>query len=113
MEDMRIRQGETLTLTIIEKDLTAESVTFTAKKTDDIPVISQTVSFVTEDDVRVAEFNIDTTAIPVDEDGYAYMYTINYSDGTVEKLPDSDECDSDDCELPVLIICEAIDVGVS
>lgn len=107
--DLSIRQGETLSLTITVDDSTADTLRFLAEN-DDGDSIDETVNFADVDGVRTAVVETNDTNIPTGD--YEYMLTITYDGGIVEKLPDSD-CESDDCTLPTLTICEALDVGVS
>lgn len=110
MDNIALRRGETLELTITADDLTADTILFTAANDDGI-VISETANFSTVDGDRVATIKTDDTLIDVGE--YSYMLTITYSDGVVDKLPDADSCEDDGCDLPTLTICEAIDLEVS
>lgn len=107
--DLSIRQGETLSLTITVDDLTADTVRFLAENGDG-DSIDETVNFSTVDGVRTASIETNDTNLPIGD--YEYMLTVTYDGGIVEKLPDSN-CDSEDCSLPTLTICEALDVGVS
>lgn len=110
MDDLRIRQGETLEITVTSDELNATSVRFVARKGDATPIIDETELFTTVDGERVATISTNDTNHAVDE--YEYMLTITYDDGFVDKLPDASQCD-DDCDLPILAICEAIDLQVS
>lgn len=111
MENLQIRQGETLTLSIESDDLTAETVRLVVKKEGQSAIINEVENFSTVDGKRVATIQTDDTNHSPDT--YQYMLTITYADGTVKKLPDASNCDDGDCDLPELTICEAIDLGVS
>lgn len=110
MEDINIRRGETLEITIIADDISATTVKLTVAETDGTVVLTQTENFATDDGDRIATIKTNDTDIP--EATYEYMLTITYDDGTVEKLPDVSDCE-DNCDLPTLTICKALDDGVS
>lgn len=103
--DIRIRQGETLQIPITADDDSAISVQFQVAQNGTI-YIDETELFVDGE----ATISTDDTNHPTGE--YEYMLTITYSDGVIDKLPDSDSCE-EGCELPKLIICESITTGVS
>lgn len=110
MNDIKIRQGETLTLTIESDDLTAQTVRFVARKDTDPIIISVTANFETVDGKRVATISTSDTIIAAET--YSYMLVVTYEDETISKLPDTANC-GEDCDLPSLIICEALDLEVS
>lgn len=111
MNNLQIRQGETLTLNIESDDALAESVRLVVKKENENAVIDEVASFSVVDSKTVAVVETSDTNIPIGT--YLYMLTITYSDGTIKKLPDASSCDDGDCTLPELTICEAIDLEVS
>lgn len=111
MEDLQIRQGETLTLNIESDDLTAETIRLVAKKPNENAIIDELENFSTVDGKRIAVIETSDTNKPVGT--YEYMLTITYADGSIKKLPDASACEEGDCELPELTICEAIDLEVS
>lgn len=104
--DISIRQGETLILNVTIDDLTADTVQLLVSNSNDEVVIDETDSFATEDGERVAQLLSNDTDLPLGD--YTYMLKITYSDGTIEIMPEAYECE-DDCELPTLTICEAIE----
>lgn len=111
MDNLQIRQGENLPLTITSDDVTADTIRFLAKKENEVAIIDEQESFTTVDGKRVAIFDItDTNKTP---GTYRYMLTITYLDGSVKKLPDASNCEEGDCDFPELIICEALDLEVS
>jgi len=110
MENLKIRQGETLSIDIKSDDDTAQTARLVARKGTETPVIDETVSFGAVGDDWIASFSIDTVAIVPDD--YSYMITIVYEDDSIKKLPEADECESE-CDLPILTVCTALDLGVS
>lgn len=102
--ELKVIQGETLSLTVTCDDLTADTVRFIAK--DDIlgVVVDETESFATSGNKRVATIQTNQTWIAPGE--YKYMLTVTYTDSIVDKFPVNCE---DDCEYPLLTICEALD----
>lgn len=108
-----IRQGATLPLSVTVDDSTAQGATIVLKTSTDAATISlqKTASF-TGIDERTADLTLSDseTLLPVGE--YVYQISISYSDGVVEKYPDTEGCDGE-CEFPTITICAALDVGVS
>lgn len=111
MDNLQIRQGETLTLNIESDDATADTVRLVVRKLNETPIIDEIANFATVDEKRVAVIETSDTNHPADT--YLYMLTITYADGTIKKLPDASACEEGDCDLPELTICAAIDLGVS
>lgn len=111
MDNLQIRQGETLPLTITSDDITADTIRIVVKKENENAIIDEIANFSTIDGKRIATFSITDTNHPTGE--YLYMLTIVYADGTVKKLPDASNCEEGDCDLPKLTICEALDLEVS
>lgn len=108
--NITIRQGETLQVGFSADDLSAQTVRLVAVDEGGQVVVDELASFSTVDGKRVASISTENTLLAVGE--YEYMITIEYQDGTLEKLPDADLCEGD-CELPKLIVCKAIDLEVS
>lgn len=112
MNDETIWQGATYESTITDTELTADTVQLTLKNIDTGDVIPvDPVSFETVDGLRVATIYVNDTDVVGD---YSMLYTVNYEDGTVAKFPaPTGDCEGDDCDLPTLTICEAIDEETS
>lgn len=108
--DISIRAGETLEITVVADDDTAQTVEIIVADSEGSLIINETESFTTVDGKRVATISTSDTNYDVGE--YEYMLKIVYADGYIEKLPDSN-CDDEDCELPKLNICKSLDMGVS
>jgi hypothetical protein len=106
MDDMTVRKGATLPITVTNDEDGAVSALLTISK-DDVIYKSKSASFV--DDVADLTLSTSDTDLPLGV--YDYMITVTYDDGTVEKYPDTDACES--CTLPTLTVCEANDVVVS
>lgn len=101
-------QGTVAAFDIIRNDLTATSVTMYFKNTDTNEVISKSASYV--DGVATIEFSGADTAVA---GMYPYQVNETLSGGGVAKYGVLD-CDGDgDCDWRYLIICEAIDGGIS
>jgi hypothetical protein len=98
MRDITIGQGETIRQTITVEDDGADTATFIA--TDGVSnLIEFEVAFVE----KVANISTTDTIIPVGT--YDYYIRIDWSDGTVDYLPDFSDCEGE-CTLPSLIVCE-------
>lgn len=116
MNDETIWQGSTYESTITDTELTADTVQLTLKNTEtDYIIPVDLVDFETQEvkgvDVRIATIYVNDTDVVGD---YSILYTVNYTDGTTAKFPaPKDECEGEDCDLPTLTICEAIDEGSS
>lgn len=107
MDNETIRQGETFEVTITDTDLTADTVTLTISNED--ITVSESAGYSTIDDKRVATITLNSPSLIVGE--YKYMYTIEYTTGFIQKLPDIEQnCDDGSCELPKFIVCEANDI---
>lgn len=117
---LKVRQGETLSLSVEEDDTSAETVTIIVKESvDDVsPLIYHTANFVNGSTVglplvaRVADLTLDDgeTGIPTGE--YIYQLTVTYTDGLILKYPDASTCE-DECDFPPFVVCDALDPGVS
>lgn len=105
--DISIRQGETLILSTTNDDLTADTLQLIVTDPDNNVVINETANFTTTNGVRGAEIRTDDTDLAVGD--YTYMLVVTYEDGTIEKLPDTSDCE-DDCSLPTLKVCESLSV---
>lgn len=104
MENISIRQGETLELTVECDDESAVSVRFLATQ-EGVPYIDKTAQFVD----GVATIRTDDTGHPLGD--YKFTLTMLYSDGVVDILPDASDC-GDNCDLPTLTICESNVAGI-
>ena len=96
---MSIRRGETLQIPIEADDESAVSVRFLVTK-NGVSYIDETEDFVD----GKATISTDDTYIPIGD--YEFSYTMTYSDGVIDILPDTDDCDGD-CELPVFTVCKS------
>lgn len=101
MEDLIIRRGETLELTIKADDDSAVSVNLRAAQNGNI-VIDETESFAN----GAATIRTSDTMLPLGD--YEYTLKVVYSDGFIEILPDADDC-GDECDLPVIKVCESLE----
>lgn len=108
--DISIRRGETLIMTVVADDATADTVNLMVADDEGNIIINETENFTTSEGVTSAEINTNDTDYPVGD--YEYMLTVTYEDGTIEKLPDTSSC-GDDCDLPLFKICESIMQQVS
>jgi hypothetical protein len=111
MDDIKIRRGETLEMTVTADDDTADTLNLIVAASDGTVIINETENFSTVDGDRVAVIRTDDT--DHEEAEYEYMLTITYSDGVVDKMPDPANCEDEDCDLPTLTICKTLDSGVS
>jgi len=99
MENLVIRQGETLELSVKTDDDSATTVQLLATK-EGSTFIDKTEPFVN----RVAVLRTNDTIIPLGE--YEYSLTVVYSDGFIDELPDTQDCEGD-CDFPTLTICKS------
>lgn len=97
--DLTIRQGETLQIPIESSDVSAETVQFQAAK-DGVIYIDETAQFVN------GKATIWTNNTDIQIGVYEWMLTVTYSDGLIDKLPDQNDCEEDDCKLPTLTVCK-------
>jgi len=102
MEDFTVRRGEIFDFGVVADDLSAVSVQFIASK-NNVVYVDETETF---NDDGEATIRIDTNDLPLGD--YLYSLTITYSDGTVDILPDPEDCDGD-CDLPVFTVCTSND----
>lgn len=106
--DIILIEGTVAGIDVIRNDLTATSCTIYMKNEDTQAVISKTASYV--DGVATIELDGFDTAIP---GVYPYQINENLSGGGIAKYGALD-CDGDgNCEYGVIIICAAIDGGIS
>lgn len=108
MDTLSVRREASLPLTITSDDLTANTVTLTVKASvDDIsPLFTKTVSF---NDSGVADLTLTPTDTDVPVGEYIYMLTVVYDDASVDKFPDTSNCEDDECTFPEFIVCGALD----
>lgn len=99
-----IRQGETLELTIVVDDDTAETVQILVSNEADAIILNETANFAIVEGKNTAVITTNDTNIAVGE--HKYMLKVVYSDGAIEHLPNTLGCD--DCELPVFEVCASI-----
>lgn len=101
-------EGTVAGINVIRNDVTATSVTLYMKNEDTNAVISKTADYV--DGVATIGLSGDDTAIP---GIYPYQINENLTGGGIAKYGALD-CDADgNCEFGLIIICEAIDGGIS
>lgn len=100
-------QGSVAAIDIEQQDPTATSASIYMKNEDTDAVISKTASYV--DGVATIEFDgEDTSVVGV----YPFQVNENLPDGIAKY--GAEDCDGDgDCEFGVIIICEALDGGIS
>lgn len=119
-QQLKIRQGETLPLSVEDDDPTAETVTIIVKESvdDAVALISHSANFVDGSTVdlplvaRVADLTLESEITGIPSGNYIYQLTVVYSDGAIEKYPDASTCE-DECDFPEFIVCDALDPGVS
>lgn len=92
-----VRIGETFQLPARTNDPSAASVTL--KVWDD----SGEKLTVTENFVD-GQATLDAGVIALAIGTYKYLLTVTFSDGTIDKLPDAEEC-SGKCEVPEFEVC--------
>lgn len=93
-----VRQGETLEMTGRTNDSTAETVTLTVW---DATGVKLTVPATFVDGRATVEAGI--VALPIAT--YFYSLTVEYIDGKIDILPDSETCSGVDCAFPELKVC--------
>lgn len=98
MEDYTIQQGETLRLTVTVDEEGAETAELVATSEDS--TITSTATF----DDMVADL---TTNTPDDQatGDYEYYVRITWDDGSVDILTKREDCEDEECELPVITVC--------
>lgn len=96
--DDSVKQGETYQLPVTIDDDSALTATLNVWD-DNSTIITVTDNFVD------GEVTLDAGIITQPTGDYSYSVTIEYSDGTIDILPDSKECDEEECEFPTLTIC--------
>jgi hypothetical protein len=96
LQDQSVRQGETLPL-LIEDDqttptLASATIIVKATTTSVSPTITKTVNF--KDGVADITLSATDTLIPTGD--YVYQIILVDSNGSVDILPDMDDCEDDD-----------------
>lgn len=102
MKTITTRYGASVPLTVTIDDDEATTATIFIGMEGETPLIEKTAAFI--DKVADVSLEPEDTEIPLDD--YKYQINIEYSDGRLDKLPDSD-CDDG---LPTFIVLEALDV---
>lgn len=98
MQDISVRQGETVKIPVTIEDSTAVSVEMVIVD-GDTAVKTVTATFV--DDTALLDLGIIT--LPVKS--YTYGFKITYTDGVVDILPDTD---CQECEYPTFEVCKGL-----
>lgn len=109
--DITIRQGETLQIPITINDTSATTVRFVVADSTGSLIIDATENFIVEGEKAIATVSTNDTDVATGD--YTYQLIVTYSDGIVDILPDPDDCQDGDCELPKLIICESLTSGLN
>lgn len=106
MQDITIRQGSKLSFDVQRADDSAISATFMFG--DEELLVSDTVVY---DSAGLAHFEFGSP--DTDEVGeYEYQVNENFESGSPDIYPNLDSCDGD-CDLPKVIICEALPLETS
>lgn len=101
MQDITIRQGGKLSFEVQRADEQAISATFMFG--DNELLVSDTVAY-DSDGIAFFEFGSPDTD---DVGEYSYQVNENFETGSPDIYPNIDDCDGD-CDLPKVIICEAL-----
>lgn len=107
MEDEKVTWGETFPMTVEVDDPLVVSATLTVSREDKTVVVTQTSVFFE----GVADVSLTPTQTQLEPADYFYQLRVDYSDGRVQKYPNKDECEGEECGFPILTICEALDMG--
>lgn len=102
MDNMTIRWGSTLPLTVTNDEDGASTATLTVSQ-DDTVVITKVASFVDGE----ADLTLSAVQTQLTPGVYDFMIKVVYDDGTIEKYPDIEGCS--DCSLPTLEVCDTND----
>lgn len=103
-DNLRIRQGARLSFVVEQADPDSISATFIAKK--DATIIENTVNY---DADGKAFFHFDSPDTDIVGE-YEYQINENFSTGSPDIYPSDGDCLNGDCELPILEICESLEV---
>lgn len=104
MDDYSVYQSETLRLTVTVEETGAE--------TAELVAVSDTDSFTNEVNFDGLVADLSTNIAADQEPGeYSYYIRIEYDDGSTDILSSSDGCDGDDCEMPLITVCELEQAG--
>jgi len=104
MQDYSIQQGETIRLKVTVSEEGAETAELFA--INGAEVIQTVVSFVgLEADLST---NTPDDQLPGE---YPYYVRITWDDGSVDILTKKENCSGEDCELPVITVCELEQTG--
>lgn len=106
MDDYSIIQGETLRLTVTVTETGAETAELFAY--DELGnTIEKTATF----DGMVADLSTNDTDVP--DGDYEYYIRVNWDDGSNDIIVKKDDCDGEECELPVITVCPIEQPGSS
>lgn len=102
MEDINIRQGESLDLAVQTDDLNASTATLIVGNVGETPQINVTITLL----AGIGQFALTPEETSVAVGTYRYQMNILHSDGQVEKYPEPEDCDDDG--LPKFIVHETL-----
>ena len=101
-------EGTVAAFNVYQNDPTADSATIYLQNTDTLATISHTANYV--EGVATVEFDGNDTAVV---GTYKYQVNENLSGGGIAKYGTTD-CDQDgDCDWGCVVICSALDGGIS
>jgi len=104
MDNLTVRQGETLPLLWENDEAGADTATLTISDDSGVVLAITTTFEDLQADLTVSAEQTEALGIGL----FDYMITLIYEDGTVEKYPDVSGCN--ECELPQLEVCDANDI---
>jgi len=105
MDEINVRQGETLNLGVTSDDTDAATATLYVGNVGETPLITATIELV--DGVGGFSLTTEQTNIPVGT--YKYQLNILHNDGQLEMYPDPEDCGDDG--LPNFIVSESLSEG--
>jgi hypothetical protein len=106
MNTLSVRRGASLPLQVVSNDKEVLTVTLIVKEdpTDLSTVFTKQVNF----DEGVADLTLtpDETLLPIGK--YVYQLTVTAPNNTVEKYPETSDCEGD-CDFPIFEVLGALD----
>ena len=107
MDKLSVRRGASLPLSLKVDEDTALTATLVVKQvvTDVSPVFTIESSFTD----LLADLTITSSDSDITPGDYLYQVTVTYSDGLIEKYPETQDCDDDQVDFPTLTIQPSLD----
>lgn len=107
MDKLSVRRGASLPISLKLDESNALTAELIVKKS--VTDVAPTFTVVSNVVAKVADLTITATNSDITPGDYLYQVTITYTDGNIEKYPETQDCDDDEVDFPILTIQPSLD----